>query len=350
LKRVLLIALICLFDISKIFCADVLDINQDKKIGIHEAINSLEVVSGIKSNNVFDLYQHIESLEDEIIKLQKQIDENFSYANDYIQKLLYAICKYHPSEPVCQYIQPDETYTNDFGMMFVYIRPGTFVMGSPENETCRASDEIQHTVSLTQGYYLQTTEVTQGQWKAVMGNNPSSFSNCGDDCPVEQISWEDAQKFIQKINLHEKFNWYHLPTEAQWEYACRAGSTTALANGVLVETECSYDTNLNEVGWYCGNANTKTYPVAQKKANAWGLFDMHGNVFEWCQDWYGDYPTNSVTDPLGPSVGSSRLLRGGSWSSEARFCRSSRRGSSNPNYRGSGVGLRLLRTIIPDLQ
>ena len=122
---------------------------------------------------------------------------------------------------------------------------------------------------------------------------------CGDDCPVEKVSWKDAQEFIEKLNQHENENRYSLPTEAQWEYAARAGSTTALANGNLVKTVCGLDTKLSEMGWYCGNADSKTHPVAQKQPNAWGIYDMHGNVWEWCQDWKDSYPTTSVTDPGG---------------------------------------------------
>ncbi|KPA18066.1 serine/threonine protein kinase, partial [Candidatus Magnetomorum sp. HK-1] len=227
---------------------------------------------------------------------------------------------------------------------FVLIQPGTFVMGSPEGETGRSSDEVQHNVTLTQKYYLQTTEVTQGQWKAVMGSNPSYFSSCGDECPVEKVSWEDVQEFIEKLNLHENANRYKLPTEAQWEYAARSGSTTALANGNLVETNCSMDTNLNAMGWYCGNADNKTHQVAQKQANAWGLFDMHGNVWEWCSDWLGGYSDISVTDPGGASSGSTRVLRGGSWYDGAQYCRSANRSYSSPGTRSHSIGLRLSRT------
>lgn len=272
-----------------------------------------------------------------------EVNENFDRAYEHIQKLLDVVCKYHPTEPLCQTTDPQETYTNDFGMTFVLIPSGSFVMGSPEGETGRESDEVQHNVTLTQSFYMQKTEVTQGQWKAVMGTNPSSFSSCGDDCPVESVSWEDAQEFIEKLNLHENANRYKLPTEAQWEYAARAGTTTALANGNLVETNCNLDTNLNEIGWYCGNADSKTHPVAQKKSNAWGLFDMHGNVREWCQDWSESYPTTSVTDPTGPSTGSARVLRGGGWGGHARGCRSADR-NTGPGYRGDGIGLRLMRT------
>jgi formylglycine-generating enzyme required for sulfatase activity len=276
-----------------------------------------------------------------------EVNENFDRAYEHIQKLVEVVCKYHPTEPMCQTTEPQETWTNDFGMTFVLIQPGTFVMGSPEGETGRDSNEVQHNVTLTQKYYLQTTEVTQGQWKAVMGSNPSDFSGCGDDCPVEQVSWEDAQAFIEKLNLHENANRYSLPTEAQWEYAARAGSTTALANGNLVETGCSLDTNLNAMGWYCGNADGKTHPVAQKQPNAWGLYDMHGNVWEWCKDWYGSYPDISVTDPGGASSGSTRVGRGGGCYEYAQHCRSAERDSTSPGTRYDSIGLRLSRTLKP---
>jgi formylglycine-generating enzyme required for sulfatase activity len=257
-----------------------------------------------------------------------------------------------------------ETFTNSLGMTFVYIEPGTFMMGSPSDEPGRYDNETQHQVTLTKGYYLQTTEVTQGQWKAVMGNNPSYFSNCGDDCPVENVSWDDAQDFIQKLNQNTS-DTYRLPTEAEWEYAARAGSTTAFYNGPI---EILGDRNapaLDPIAWYGGNScvsysgsydcsgwsqtqyncsSCGTHPVAQKQANAWGLYDMSGNLWEWCNDWYGSYPTNSVTDPGGASSGSDRVVRGGRWGSYARYCRSAERGTSSPGNRNLSIGLRLSRT------
>ena len=222
--------------------------------------------------------------------------------------------------------------TNSLGMKFVYIEPGTFTMGSPTSELGRESNETQHQVTLTKGYYMQTTEVTQGQWKAVMGTNPSSFDTCGDNCPVEGVSWNDAQSFITALNALGEGT-YRLPTEAQWEYACRAGSTTAFANGEITQTRCDNDPNLNAMGWYCGNAGVTPHPVAQKQANAWGLYDMHGNVFEWCQDWYDDYPSGSVTDPIGPTSGSYRVFRGGSWGYDSQYCRSAIRYHGTTDYR-----------------
>ena len=235
-----------------------------------------------------------------------------------------------------------DSITNTLDMTFVQIYPGTFIMGSPEDELGRSSSETQHQVTLTQGYYMQTTEVTQGQWEAVMGSNPSNFSDCGDDCPVEQVSWDDVQVFITQLNLRGEGT-YSLPTEAQWEYAARAGSTTALANGNITVTNCSYDVNLDAMGWYCYNSNSTPHPVAGKQANDWGLYDMHGNVWEWCQDWYYySYPSGAVTNPEGPSTGSDRVFRGGSWSLNARYCRSALRDCSTPGGRDYGLGFRLV--------
>ena len=191
---------------------------------------------------------------------------------------------------------------------------------------------------------MQTTEETQGQWKAIMGSNPSYFKKCGDDCPVEQVSWEDAQEFIRKLNVKDGTDKYRLPTEAEWEYAARAGSTTAFANGGITERDCGHDPKLDAIGWYCGNANDKTHPVAKKQANAWGLYDIHGNVWEWCQDWYGDYPSGNVTDPRGPSSGSLRVSRGGGWDYLAERCRSAYRVRGHPGSRFYGLGFRLART------
>ncbi|MBW2014443.1 MAG: SUMF1/EgtB/PvdO family nonheme iron enzyme [Deltaproteobacteria bacterium] len=249
---------------------------------------------------------------------------------------------------------------NSLGMEFVYVQPGTFMMGSPSNEPGRDNDERQHRVTLTKGFYMQSTEVTQGQWKAVMGNNPSKFKNCGDDCPIEQVSWNDVQQFIRKLNQREGSGTYRLPTEAEWEYAARAGSTMAFANGGISELKCGFDSNLDAIGWYCGNSGVSysgcynaskwggpkcagTHLVAQKQPNAWGLYDMHGNVWEWCQDWKGDYPSGSVTNPTGPSGGSGRVERGGSWIRYASYCRSALRDYVTPGFWYSRLGFRLLR-------
>ena len=252
-----------------------------------------------------------------------------------------------------------QTYTNSLGMTFNLIPAGTFTMGSPSSELGRNSiEETQHQVTLTQSYYMQTTEVTQGQWRSVMGSNPSYFANCGDNCPVESVSWDDIQSFITAMNQRGEGT-YRLPTEAEWEYAARAGSTSAFANGGISVTVCSYDPNLDAMGWYCGNSDVTyagccdcsswggppcagTHPVGGKQPNAWGLYDMHGNVFEWCQDWYDSYPTGAVTNPTGPSSGSYRVLRGGSWDFIAGYCRSANRYNGGPGDRYYDDGLRLV--------
>jgi formylglycine-generating enzyme required for sulfatase activity len=231
------------------------------------------------------------------------------------------------------------------GMTFNLIPAGTFTMGSPTDEQGRDNDERQHQVTLTKPFYMQTTEVTQGQWQAIMGTNPSNFTNCGDNCPVERVSWNDCQEFINKLNQQEGTNKYRLPTEAEWEYACRAGSTTAFANGGITELACGYDRNLAPMGWYCYNSDYATHPVAKKTPNAWGLYDMHGNVWEWCQDWYGEYSSSPITDPSGPLSGLGRVLRGGCWSYDARDCRSADRGWLDPGDRSDIDGFRLARDV-----
>jgi len=240
------------------------------------------------------------------------------------------------------------TYTNSLGQTFVLLPAGTFTMGSPTEELGRESDEEpQHQVTLSQPFYMQQTEVTQAQWEAVMGSNPSYISGCP-TCPVETVSWYDVQAYVVEMNKLSEGT-YSLPTEAQWEYAARAGSTTAFYNGGITELLCGYDPNLDAIGWYCYNTqypqpDSATHPVAGKAPNAWGLYDMSGNVWEWCQDWYGSYSSSAVTDPVGPSSGSARVFRGGSWTNYATRCRSANRcGEDTPDIRHFAVGLRLLR-------
>jgi len=234
------------------------------------------------------------------------------------------------------------TWTNSLGQSFKLISAGIFTMGSPSGELGRDSDEgPQHQVTLTQPFYMQTTEVTQAQWEAVMGSNPSKFSGCP-TCPVEYVSWNDVQTFITEMNKRGEGT-YSLPTEAQWEYAARAGSTTAFYNGGITETGSGNDTNLDAIGWYTYNSGAKTHPVAQKAPNAWGLYDMSGNVWEHVHDWYLSYSSGAVTDPTGPSSGTHRVIRGGSWNSVAKTCRSANRDDYGPGSYYSSVGFRLLR-------
>ena len=241
--------------------------------------------------------------------------------------------------------QSPKTITNSIGMKLVLIPKGTFQMGSPIEEAGADDDEEQHQVTISKDYYLGVTEVTQGQYEKVMGTNPSYFQkrvirkSDSSMYPVEQVSWEDAVEFCKRLSdLPEEkaaSRVYRLPTEAEWEYACRAGSKTAYSFG-------EGSKSLGDYAWFDGNSNTQTHPVGEKKANAWGLYDMHGNVWEWCSDWYGEYPKGAVSDPVGPREGSYRVGRGGSWSDGAALCRSALRGRSDPSDRDNDFyGFRL---------
>lgn len=249
-----------------------------------------------------------------------------------------------------------QSFTNSIGMKFVYIKPGTFIMGSSFREMKRITenytfgkplDERPHQVTLTEGFFIQTTEVTQRQWKEVMKTNPSSFVMCGDTCPVENVSWKDVQFFIKKLNTLEKttrsHNEYMLPTEAQWEYACRAGSTTAFTNGKWIGLEG--DLNLNKVAWYTVNSFETVHPVATKKPNKWGLYDMHGNVLEWCSNSKYRYPRYAVKNPPVAYLdsGSNRVFRGGSWGDLPYTCRSGYRKEAPKDYRHKNLGFRLIK-------
>ena len=178
-----------------------------------------------------------------------------------------------------------------------------------------------------------------------MGVAPLYIRVCQDNCPVERVSWHDVQRFIQKMNELESTHRCRLPTEAEWEYAARAGSKTAFANGKISVLDCGYDAALNQIGWYCGNSNRYPHdPVAQKKPNVWGLYDMHGSVWEWCSDWHGNYLQGPVTDPTGPPMGTERVLRGGGATDESRSCRSANRFSLRPDIRFDNIGFRLVRS------
>jgi formylglycine-generating enzyme required for sulfatase activity len=232
----------------------------------------------------------------------------------------------------------EETQSLDLGnnvkLELVLIPAGKFLMGSPENEKGRNEDETQHEVSITKPFYMGKCEVTQEQYEAVMGNNPSRFK--GAKNPVEQVTWNDAQEFCRKLS-QKTGKTVRLPTEAEWEYACRAGTKTRFYSG-------DNDSDLDGVAWYGPNSGGKTNPVGGKKPNAWGLYDMHGNVWEWCQDWYGSYPKESVQDPEGPGNGGSRVVRGGAWSNNPGYCRSAGRSGSHPDDRGINFGFRVVRS------
>ena len=218
-------------------------------------------------------------------------------------------------------------------MEFVQVPAGEFLMGSESEEAF--SDMVQPVtrVRISRGFWLGKYEVTQAEWQAVMGSNPSSFDECGPDCPVEGVSWEDVQEFIRRLNAAVGEERYRLPTEAEWEYAARAGTSGD-----------RYSEDLDAIAWNRDNSGDRTHPVGRKAPNALGLYDMLGNVFEWVGDWYGDYPGGEVTDPQGPASGSKRVRRGGGWISYAGFCRASSRRNYSPGDRSFYLGFRLLRT------
>ena len=230
----------------------------------------------------------------------------------------------------------------------VWIKPGKFTMGSPISELDRNFSEVQHSVTISQGFYMKKYEVTQAEFFSVMGYQPSAFT--GTNLPVENVSWLDATNYCYKLNEKERKSGrlpkgykYTLPTEAQWEYACRAGTTNATSYGTnLSATAANFDGNNPYNGAAIGDFLGRTTSVGTYKANAWGLFDMHGNVLEWCADWYGSYPSTDVTDPMGPASGSERVLRGGSWFSYGRICRSAYRGSDSPSTKKNTTGFRTI--------
>jgi len=218
---------------------------------------------------------------------------------------------------------------------FVPIKAGTFLMGSPENEEGRLDREDLHQVTLTQDFEIADTPVTQAQYEAVMGSNPSKFQESGPDAPVEQVTWNDAVAFCEKLTAEDPEWIYRLPTEAEWEYACRAGT----------KGRWNVDgADLKDLSWYDENSEKKTHPVRQMQPNAWGLHDCHGNVLEWCQDWFTEHlGSEAVKDPQGPESGDDRVLRGGSWSSFAQYCRSAIRYGRGPGDRFYYDGFRPVR-------
>ena len=236
---------------------------------------------------------------------------------------------------------PPKDFTNGIGMKFVWIKPGTFLMGSPKEEAERRYIEVQHRVTLTKGFYMGIHLVTQEQWKEVMGNNPSRWKG-EKNLPVDSVSWHDCQEFIKKLREKDKKQ-YRLPSEAEWEFACRAGTTTPFHFGETISTEqANYNGNQTYGNGKKGVYREKTTPVGSFPANAWGLYDMHGNLREWCQDWEGDYPQKDVVDPKGPEEkGLFRVLRGGSWCDVPKYCRSASRFWQDPICPLNPFGLRV---------
>ncbi|MDR3172070.1 MAG: formylglycine-generating enzyme family protein [Treponema sp.] len=244
---------------------------------------------------------------------------------------------------------------------FVWIQGGTFMMGSPTPEASRDSDEVQHQVTVS-GFFMGKYEVTQKEYQAVMGTNPSDFK--GDTLPVENVSWYDAVKYCnarsqqegltpaytingETVTWNRSASGYRLMTEAEWEYACRAGTTTPFSTGSNITTN-----QANYHGKYPYNGNARgtyrrtTTPVGSFAANSWGLYDMHGNVWEWCWDLYGNYSSDAQTNPVGASLGMYRVGRGGSWDAYSQHLRSAYRGRSGPSRRYGNVGFRLARSSL----
>lgn len=239
---------------------------------------------------------------------------------------------------VSELSESQDVATNRFGMEFRYIPPGTFVMGSYYVTGCFSPVfSNPRKVTLTKGFYIQTTELTQRQWASVANTNPSHFKSCGGDCPVEMVSWNDIQKFIEKLNRMDNGRKYRLPTEAEWEYAARAGSKTKFCFG-------DDKKQLRDYGWYVMNSNNRTHPVALKRPNSWGLYDMHGNVFEFCQDGYYPYDSKKpVTDPKTPVNRNKHVLRSGSFLHCPPHSWSGSRGhDSASEVRARTIGFRLV--------
>ena len=215
----------------------------------------------------------------------------------------------------------------------VRVEAGTFTMGAtPEMENPFGDEKPTHQVTLTNDYYIGKYEVTQALWQAVTGNNPSNYK--GDNLPVEYVSWNDCQEFISKLNRITGKT-FRLPTEAEWEYAARGGKKS-------IGYQYSGSNNISDVAWYDDNSGDKTHAVGSKQANELGIYDMSGNVLEWCQDWYGSYSSSSQVNPTGATSGSIRVFRGGSWDFDAWACRSSFRNSDSSGTRGNSLGLRLV--------
>ncbi|HPN34778.1 MAG TPA: SUMF1/EgtB/PvdO family nonheme iron enzyme [bacterium] len=223
---------------------------------------------------------------------------------------------------------PAACIENSLGIRLLFIPAGSFIMGSPYEQTPRQEDERPHRVIISKPFYLSETEITQQQWTALLGADKSFFD--GDSLPVERVSWNEAVAFCAALSQKEGKE-YRLPTEAEWEYACRAAGDSASGEP------------LDECAWYNRNSEETTHRVAGRKPNRLGLFDMLGNVAEWCRDYYeADYPDGPVIDPQGPEQGAYRVMRGGSWASSARACRPASRSDAPPGYQLKQTGFRIL--------
>lgn len=281
-----------------------------------------------------------------------------------------------PLTLVCGCVRTGFEPPDDVPGSWVSVDRGTFMMGSPKSTPCRHNNQDRHPVTLTRSFEIQTTEVTQEQFQLVLGHNPAHFSSCGSTCPVELVTWHDAAAYCNALSARRGYEacyqcngsgvqWtcseaagatiyackgYRLPTDAEWELAYRAGTTTVFYSGVVAAGACSgctsTDPNADKIGWYCANSGGTTHRVGQKLANAWGLHDMAGNVWEWCHDGYqGSLGSAAVTDPLGSPSSGLRLARGGAWINTVNALYASQRFSLADGYKNNGVGLRCVRTL-----
>jgi formylglycine-generating enzyme required for sulfatase activity len=230
---------------------------------------------------------------------------------------------------------------NSSQIEMLLVPPGTFTMGCNAFDLGRcntnSNESPRHQVTLTRAFYLGRYEVTQAQWQARMGNNPSYFSRNNPNRPVEEVSWNDVAGFNTATG-------FRLPTEAEWEYSCRAGTTTAIHQSRRRPNGSNSDVYLYNIAWFGGNTSHRTYNVGGKDPNGFGFYDMSGNVAEWCNDWYGSYNSGNATDPAGPSTGTRRVMRGGSWNGGSSLCRSSYRSGDGPGYRYVNLGFRVAWT------
>jgi formylglycine-generating enzyme required for sulfatase activity len=299
---------------------------------IYDLLNSL-LKSELHPDNYSDVVQHLKgiSTSSESSRNMNKVDKSNTAVSISVNK-----------EPLVNSEAPDipKTFTSpSTGMEFVLIPAGEFMMGSPSGEKGRYNNEAPiHKVIIEYSFYIGKYPVTQKQWEKVTENNPSNFKD--EDRPVESVSWNDVQEFVQKLNEKEGADKYRLPSEAEWEYACRAGTQTRYSFG-------DDESKFNEYAWYGKNSGYETHPAGQKKPNSWGLYDMNGNVWEWVQDRWND---NYEGAPSDGSVwedgnGPDRVVRGGGWGYDARSCGSASRSRTNAGYRGSNVGFRLLRKL-----
>ena len=260
-------------------------------------------------------------------------------------------------EPAKPAEKPGTVISNSVGMELAHILAGEFLIGSPDTDvTVRDLQKPPHRVRITKPFHLGVHEVTRGEWEDVMGTTPWKnwvTAKEGDRYPAIHVCWDDATEFCRTLTEKERRagrlkpgESYRLPTEAEWEYACRAGSRTVYHFGI------GAGGSLGEYDWYKDNAvyidEKYAHEVGLKRANAWGLFDMHGNVSEWCSDWYGKYEESAVTDPQGPSEGSSRVYRGGNWNRYASYCQSASRNGLFPSYSSDELGFRVVRSSAPN--